>query len=182
MRFKKFLLTLLRPVWQLIVAILWQLVWLVPVGLGIWYIKRILPAALNAHFGVDQARDRLVSLEQFVDVIKSAGSLTSPSFLMNYMSAQFSKFAVTVQLHTALVTTQILESICLWGLNLLGIIAVIYAVIRVFRHFRSRVQTDYIATSVSKKIRPDIEELKEQIILLQQQVQELRHEYNVDKE
>ena len=182
MRFKKFLLALFRPVWHLIVAILWQLVWLVPVGLGIWYIKRILPAALNGHFGVDQARDRLVSLEKFVDVIKSAGSLTSPSFLMNYMSAQLSKFTVTAQLHTALMTTQILESMCLWGLNLLGIIAVVYAVIRVFRHFRTRIQTDYVATSVAKKIHPDIEELKEQIILLQQQVQDLKDEVAASKE
>lgn len=171
---KKALITLCRSVCRFIAAALWQLVWLIPLWGCCWYGKSVLPRLIRSHFGLDQLQDRLTSLEQFSDLMKNSSSLTNPTALMHYLSAQLSRFSLSTKLSTIEITANILEKICIWGLNLLWIAAVIYAVIRTFKLYRHKSDTYETATTVAQQILPHLVLLQQEIITLQEQVQSLK--------
>ena len=171
---KNTLVAIARPICRLIAAALWQLIWLVPVWFICWYGKSALPQMIRAHFGADQARDRLTSLEQFAELMKSNASLTNPTAFMHYLSAQLSKFSAATKLNTIEITSGILQSICLWGLNLLWIIAIIYAVIRTIRLYRAKSEIRSTAIAIAKQLQPQIFILQQEILALREEIQELK--------
>ena len=173
---KKTLLAIAYRFCRLVSSALWQLLWLIPVGVLCWYGKTILPQAIQNHFGLDQARDRLTSLEQFAEVMKNNSSLTNPTALLHYISASFSKFAATTRLSTLEITTNILQNICLWGLNILWIVAVIYAIIRTIRLYKAKSSTYEIAASVTRQIQPQLILLQQEIAALRDEIQSLKEE------
>ena len=127
---KKTLVAIARPICRLIASALWQLLWLLPLSVVYWYSKQALPNMIRSHFGVDQAQAKLSSLEQFAELMKNNSSLTNPTAILHYLSAQLSKFSAATKLSTIEITSNILQTICLWGLNILWILALVYAVIR----------------------------------------------------
>ena len=173
---KKALIAIARPICRLISAALWQLVWLVPLWGIYWYGKHALPSMIQAHFGVDQAQDRLASLEHLAEVMKNNASLTNPAAILHYLSAQLSKLSTTLKLNSIEMTSNIIQTICLWGLNILWILALIYALIRTIRLYRSKSEIHDTANAVAKQIHPQIVLLKHEIASLREEIQNLKNE------
>ena len=171
---KKAFITIFRPICRLISAILWQLIWFIPVSCLYWYAKQIVPNMLRAHFGIDQAQDRLSSLEQFADLMKNNASLTNPTALLHYLSAQFSRFSVATKLNTMEMTCNILQTICLWGLNILWVLAIIYAIIRALRHYRNKSEIYATSMAIKKQLQPQLILLQQEIATLHREIQELK--------
>ena len=177
---KKTLLAIAYRFCRLVAAALCQLLWLIPVGILCWYGEKALPSFIQNHFGLDQARDRLTSLEQFAEVMKNNSSLSNPTAFLHYLSALFSKFAATTKLSTIEITTNILQNICLWGLNILWILAVIYAIIRTLRLYRAKSTTYDIAASVTRQIQPQLILLQEEIAALREEIQSLKEDKMIE--
>ncbi len=174
MHFKKFILSLARFICRIISSILWQLVWLLPLWCLLWYGRFKLPQFMKIHFGIDQIQDRLVSLEHFTEVMKANSSLSNPSAILNYISAQLTKLNFTFKLNTTEMMAHIFQSTALWIMDAIWIIALVYAAIRAFRLFRTKSGQYDIAHQVAKQIAPEIFALRQEICILQQQVAELK--------
>ena len=166
---KQTLILIARPICRLVASALWQLIWLLPVWGMCWYGKVRFPEMIRAHFKVDQLEERLASVEKFAELMKNTASLSNPTALMHYISAQFSRFSVATKLNTMEMTSHFFQTLCLWGLNLIWILAVIYAVIRMVRSYRSRSQIFTTTTAVAR-------ELDSKFLLLQQEIMTLREE------
>ena len=93
---------------------------------------------------------------------------------MHYLSAQLSKFSAATKLNTLEMTSNILQTLCLWGLNLLWIIAVIYAVIRTFRLYRAKSQTYDTAIAMAKQLEPQLISLQQEIASLREEIYQLK--------
>ena len=170
----KTLVTIARPICRLIAAILWQLVWLVPVWLLCWYGKMTLPLKIRSYFGMDQAQDRLASLEQFAEVMKNNSSLTNPTAILHYLSAQLAKFSAVTKLNTLEITSNLLQTLCLWGLNLLWILALVYALVRILRLYRSKSATHETAVAVARQLQPQLILLRQELDALHEEIQDLK--------
>ena len=166
---KKTLISIARSICRLVSSALWQLVWLIPLGCLCWYGKAVLPLKIRTHFNVDQLQDRLFSLEKFADLMKDNVSISNPTALVHYLSAQLTKFSTTTKLNTIEMASNLIQTICLWGLNLIWIAAVVYAVIRTIRLYRAKTEIYTTAQTVSALLQP-------QLLLLQQEVASLREE------
>jgi len=166
---KKTFIMIAHHICRFVSSALWQLVWLVPVCVVCWYGKLVVPDMIHAHFRLDQAQDRLVSLEKFAEVMKANVSLSNPNALVHYISAQLTKFSVVAKLNTLEMTSNICESVCLWGINLLWIVAVIYAVIRTIRLYRAKSEMYETASTV-------VRQLESKFMLLHQEIAQLRDE------
>jgi len=173
---KKFWLGCARIFCRFIAATLWQLIWLVPVALLCWYGKLVVPSWIHARFNIDQTHDRLVSLEHFADMMKQNSSLSNPTALLHYISAQMAKISVSVKLNTLEATSDILQNVCIWILNLLWILAVVYAVVRIVRAYRARSQAYVLAQQVAYQIRPDILSLQNEVAALRAEIQSLKQQ------
>jgi len=174
MRLKKFFLFIAHFVCRLISSVLWQLVWLLPLWGLLWYGRFKLPLFIKSHFGVDQIQDRLVSLEHFVEVMKENSSISNPSSIFNYISAQLTKLNFTLKLNTAEMISNIFQSTLLWFMDAIWFIALIYAIIRAIRLFREKSGRYNMAHQIAKQITPEIFALRQDISALQQQVAELK--------
>lgn len=163
-----------RPICRLIASALWQLLWLLPLWCVCWYGKLALPKMIRAHFGVDQAQDRLESLTHYADLMKANTSLTNPTALMHYLSAQLSKLSVAAKLNTIEMTSNVLQTICIWGLNLVWICALIYAVIRTIRLYRAKTETFDTARAVAHQIQPQLVLMQQEIMALRDEIEELK--------
>lgn len=172
---KRFLLEFARLFCRFVSAVLWQASWFLPFWGLCWYGKLALPKIIRAQFGVEQAQDRLVSLDQLAEIMKQNTSLTNPTALLHYVSAQLSKMSVSVKLNTLEVTSNIMETLALWAINMLWILALIYAIFRIFKSFRARSQAYALAHQVAKQIRPDIFSLQCELAALREEVQALRN-------
>jgi len=173
---RKFL-AVARPICRMIASLLWQLVWLLPFEGICLYLRIRIPTIINAHFGVDQLQDRLVSLEHFADYMKATSSISNPSAMFQYLSAQINKLAVSTRLHTVQMTADVIQSICLWGLSLLMICGVIYAVIRAFRQYRAKSEIYETAITIEKTLSAEFRSLHAEIEKLQQQIAHLQQNY-----
>lgn len=176
---KKLFLAVARPVCRLIVCFLWQLIWLLPVAIGYFYGKSILPTLIRKHFAVDQLQDQLVSLDKFAEVMKNNSSLTNPSAAFQYITTLVSKFSVSAKLNTLEMTSDILQSLAVFGLNLLAIIALIYAVIRTFRLYRSKTETFDTAAVVVAQLHPQLQALHQEILALQDELQKMKEQHRL---
>ena len=67
-----------------------------------------------------------------------------------------------------------LQSICLWGLNLLWILAIIYAIIRTIRLYRSKSEIYETSLIISKQLQPQFLLLQQEIADLRQEIQDLK--------
>lgn len=176
---KKTFLAIARPICRFIASALWQLVWLVPVWCVCWYGKITLPQMIRGHFGVDQAQDRLASLEHLAEVMKANTSLTNPTALMHYLSAQLSRFSISTKLSTLEMTSNVLQTICIWGLNLIWVAALIYAVIRTFKTYKSKTETYDTAAAVVRHLQPQLLLMQQQIMALRDEVHELKQTHRL---
>ena len=171
---ESFGMKLMRRVCRFIAAILWQLVWLVPVCGLCWYGKLVLPQMVRAQFGIDQTQDRLLSLEPFAEIMKHNTSFSNPTALLHYVSAQLSKISVSMKLNTLEASSEIFQTVCIWLINILWIVAVIYAVIRVFKTYRSKSKEYALAQRVARQIQPDIWALQREVMVLREEIQSLK--------
>ncbi len=179
---KKTLMAIARPICRMTAGFLWQLIWLAPVYLFCWWGKMHFPHAIRTHFGLEQAQDRLTSLERFSEVMKNNVSLSNPAALGSYLSTQLSKFSMAAKLNTLEMTSGLTESLCVWWLNLLWIVAVIYAVIRTFRYYRAEKATYDAAQAVSHQLQPAFYALQQEIIALRLELAQLKEEKLCTKE
>lgn len=171
---KKKLFALARSFCRLISCFLWQLIWLIPVGIFYFYGKLTFPSLIERKFALDQFQDRLISLEHFSATMKDNVSFTNPSALFQYLSAQLTKFSVSAKLNTLEMTSDILQSLCLLGLNIFVIIALIYAFMRSFRLYRSKTEIYDTAHSVVDLLAPQLNLLHQEVLALQDELQTLK--------
>lgn len=164
----------MRIICRFIASILWQLVWLIPLWGLCWYGKLFLPKLIRSQFAIDQLKDRLVSLEQFAEIMKKNTSFSNPTALIHYVSTQLAKISETVKLNTLEVTSDILQNLCVGVINLLWIVALIYAVIRVFKTFHAKTQEYALAHQVARQMQPDIWALQKEVMALRQEIQSLK--------
>ena len=176
MKFKAFFISFFRPIFRLIISALWQLVWLAPVALLYWYAQRTLPSFIQAHFGLETIQNKMNTLDNVAEVMKSSTSLTNPTALLHYVSTQLSKLALSFQLNATQMTASVLQSLCSWGLDILWIIAVIYALIRTIRTYRSKSEVYQTALSVVQQLEPQLSSLKEELEALRVEVQQFKQQ------
>lgn len=174
MTLKQNLVAVARPICRMIAALLWQAVWLIPFWAICLFAKWRLPFLIKSHFGIDQIQDRLTSLDHFAEVMKATTSVTNPTALLKYISTQFSKFTLSTRLYTIEMTSNMLQSACLWGLNLLMVAALVYAVIRALRLYRSKSEIYDTARTVSLVLRPEFYQLQMEIEKLREEIQQLK--------
>ena len=171
---KKTFVMISRHICRLIASALWQLVWLVPICVVCWYGKLVVPNIIHSHFRLDEAQDRLVSLEKFAEVMKANTSLSNPTALVHYISAQLTKFSIAAKLNTLEMTSNICETVCLWGINLLWIVALIYAVIRTIRLYRAKSEVFETACTVVRQLEPRLMLMHQDISKLREEIQTLK--------
>ena len=171
---KKFLISLSRVICRLIASVLWQLVWLFPLWGACWYGKMVFPQLIREHFGLEQMQNELAAWQQVAELMKSNTSLTNPTALMHYLSAQLSKLPLTAKINTLEVTCGVLQSLCVWGLNLVLILSLIYAIIRAIRLYRSKTETYETAVVVVRQLQPQLAKLHQEICTLQQELQDIK--------
>lgn len=171
---KKFWLACARKICRLVVATLWQLVWFIPFCGLCWYGKVILPEMIQQQFNIEQTQERLVSLEKFAEAMKQNTSLSNPTALWHYVSAQLNRISVSVKLNTLEATCDMLQNLCIWTIYLLWILAIIYAIIRIIRAYRAKTQAYSVAVQVVHQIRPDILILQNEVAALRAELQSLK--------
>ena len=171
---KRFLLALARMICRFVAVVLGQLLWLVPLWGLCWYGKMALPQLIYTKFGIDQTQDRLASLETFAEMMKQNTSLSNPTALLHYVSAQLSKISVAIKLNTLETTGNVLAILGVGLINLLWILAVVYAVIRIVRVYREKSHEYALAQQITKQLRPDILDLQCEVAALREEVRALR--------
>ena len=75
--------------------------------------------------------------------------------------------------------SNLLQTLCIWGLNAIWIVAIIYAVIRTFRHYRARTETNIIAQTVVTRLTPQLTHLQQEITKLHEEIQNLKQSSTV---
>ena len=173
---KKVFVMMTHSICRLFAAALWQLVWLIPVGGSCVYAKFVLPNMIRAHFGVVKMQGEVVALDRIAELMKANASLKNPTALMHYVSAQLSKFSATAKLSTLEMTSNILETLCVWGLNILLFVAVVYAIIRTIRAYRRKTETYDTARAVVRQVQPELQQLHQEIAILRQEIQYLKQQ------
>ncbi len=171
---KKILLVFARIICRFVAVVLGQLVWLMPLWGLCWYAKLNLPNFIYTHFGIDQTQDRLASLESFAEVMRQNTSLTNPTTLLNYIGVQLSKISVALKLNTLAATGHIMEVLGVGLINLVWILALLYAVIRIVRVYREKSHEYALAQQITKQLRPDILDLQCEVAALREEVRALR--------
>ena len=173
---KKFWLACARRFCRLVAATLWQLVWFIPVSLLCWYGQLVLPDIIYHQFKIEQTQERLASLEQFAEAMKQNTSLSNPTALWHYISAQLSKISASVKLNTLETTNEVLQNLCIWAIDIIWILAVFYAIIRIVRAYRAKTQAYAVGVQVVHQIRPDILAIQNEISALKAEILSLKQQ------
>lgn len=176
---KKFLMHLGRVICRFVAAVLWQLVWLVPFWGLCWYGKKVLPGIIRSQFGVEQAQRKFDSLDQLAELMKQNTSLSNPTAVLHYMSAQMSKISMSVKLNTLEATSYAFETLAVWVVNLLWIAALVYAVFRVFKAYQAKTHEYALACQVVRQLQPDFVALQNEIAALRGEIYALKHQGDI---
>jgi len=178
---KSCLISICRPICRLISCILWQLPWLGLIAGGVWWYKKTLPIAIQHHFGLDQADLSLQQTIERIKILKSVTSLSNPSSFISYLSALLDRTSANAKYTSLQLVSNTAETLVIFALNLLLILACIYALYRVYKAFRADTQKYHFVKSIVNQINPNIEALHAQISLLQQEIDELKNELHRKK-
>ena len=106
--------------------------------------------------------------------MKSTTSVTNPTAILQYISAQFNKFTLSTRLYTTEFTSHLFQLVCIWGLNLLMALAVFYAVIRALRLYKSKSTLYDTTKSIRLALKPDFYQLQTEIDALRQELHQLK--------
>ena len=175
-KFKNITMATSRRICRLIACALWQLPWLGIVAGAVWWFKRVLPMSIRGHFGLDQAQDRLTSLTAYAKTLKGMTSISNPASFFSYLSALLEKTNANAKYATLQITVSTAEAIVLWALDLIFVIACVYAVYRVYKAYRADTKTYELSKTIVNQINPQIEALNAQLASVQQELDELKNE------
>ena len=161
-------------------AFLGQLIWLIPLGVGGGYVYTKLPEWSESYFGVFAAQQlarewhaRLAELSEPV--------LWNPSTIAAYLKALFVSVATTSKAYTLVSLAGMITGIGRLILDILGVVAIVYAVLRMKRAYRSKTQVHDVSAAVCQSLLPEIEKMQVQIAELAQQVERLSQTLDVEK-
>ena len=175
------MISVCRPIYRFISCALWQLPWFGLVAGGVWWYKKTLPVAIQHHFGVDQADIYLQQAVERVRILKNITSISNPSSFISYLSALFDRTSANAKYTSLQLVANTAESITIWALDIIFILACVYALYRVYKAFRADTQKYHFTKSIVNQINPNIEALHAQISLLQQEVDALKDELHHQK-
>ncbi|MBP5343972.1 MAG: hypothetical protein J6Y85_02735 [Alphaproteobacteria bacterium] len=178
---KSFFISIFRPICRLISCTLWQLPWFGVIAGGVWWYKQTLPVAIQHHFGLDQADLSLQQSLERVRILKGMTSFSNPGSLVSYLSALFDRTSANAKYTSLQMIAGTAETVTIWALDLIFILACVYAVYRIYKAFRADTQKYHFAKSIVNQINPNIEALHSQITLLQQEIDELKNELHNKK-
>lgn len=178
---KNIIVSICRPICRLIACILWQLPWLGIFAGGVWWCKHKIPTAIHAHFGLDQAKEDLSFVVAMTKTLKSQASFTNPTAFFSYLGALLERTSTNAKYAALQMTANTAESIIIWGLDLILVLACIYAVFRVYKAWRADTKTYEMTKTIVNQITPSIEALSAQITILQQEVSDLKDELKSKK-
>ncbi len=155
---------------RLILAIVGQALWVVPVGIAGYYAYHHLGGWCDAYFGIEEARQRALALAQQADRL-SEPVLMTPGALWVYGKAFFASTGAGAKLYTLTAASGLVAGIGCLILYILGILGAIYAVLRVKRSYARHAQRDAIVQQVCREIMPELAALKQQVAELKSLVQ-----------
>ena len=178
---KNVIVSICRPICRLVACILWQLPWLAIIAGGVWWFKHKIPAAIHTHFGLDQAKENVDFITAMAKTLKSQASFTNPSAFFSYLAALLERTSANAKYTAVQMTASTAESIVIWGLDLVLVLACVYAVFRVYKAWRSDTKTYEMTKTIVNQVTPHIEALSAQIAVLQQEVSDLKDELKSKK-
>jgi len=178
---KKYTNSIKSKILRLLGACLGQLIWLLPLGIGGWYAYTKLPEWSESYFGVAAAQQlaqgwniRLAELSEPV--------LWNPATIAAYLKALFASVAATSKLYTLVSLAGMVSGIGRLVFDILGVLAIIYAILRMKRAYRAKTQVHDVAVAVSQSLLPEIEKMQAQISELTQQVNRLTQMIPTEKQ
>jgi len=178
---KKVIISICRPICRLVACILWQIPWFGVCTGGIWWLKHILPNAINQHFGVTQASENLTIASEYVKALKDITSFTNPTSFISYFSALLDRASASAKYTYLNLIAKTSEAFLTWTLNIVFVFVCIYAICRIYKAFRADTKTYVLTKNIVNQISPGIAALQEQVTALQQEMLELKNELRAQK-
>lgn len=129
---------------------------------GAWYLKRIMPAAIADFFGLPNAQIMAGLMARRVEYLRE--TLSFPLGLPQYLSAQTANLTAAAKLTTIELTTNISLVVLTFFLNVIVIMAVVYVVFRLLKHYKARASENRTAILVTNRLLPVLEEINANIL------------------
>ena len=153
----------------LVGALLGQLIWLIPLEIGGWYVYTKLPEWSESYFGIyaaqQMAHDWSVRLAELSEPV-----LWNPATISAYLKALFMSMSTASKVYTLVSLAGIVSGVGRLMTDILGIVAILYAIIRMKRAYRAKTQVHDVAEAVVQILLPEIKKLQTDISELARQI------------
>jgi len=139
-----------------------QCLWLIPLLIGCWYVKKHLSVWCDDYFGIAAAQQRIAVL---TERLNRAGEpvLWNPATIAAYVKIGFLSLAAATKLNSLLLVSATSAKIGTLLITIIQFLAIFYAFIRLKRAYRAETQTQSVANTVCRSLIPEIEALRAEI-------------------
>ena len=139
-----------------------ECLWLIPLLIGCWYVKKHLSVWCDDYFGIPATEQRIAVL---TERLNRAGEpvLWNPATIATYVKIGFLNLTAATKLNSLLLVSGLSAKIGSILASILQFLAIVYALIRLKRAYRSETQTRSVANSVCRALIPEIEALRAEI-------------------
>ena len=145
---------------RLIISVLWQVPWFGSVWIVIWYVQKNLVTYLTVAFELSAHINNAHLLSERTNLLKKGLSLTNPMGYADYIGAVSADIFAQAKVSTIQQTIRLLSGFFDGVLDIVWMIACVYAFFRVLRTYKSKTQENDIANAVVSKLLPILTEIK----------------------
>ena len=154
--------TVFKKIKRLLMAILLQCLWLIPLSALVWYGKKHIGSWCTDYFGLNEAQKMA---EAFAKQAQRTGSprMWNPGAIALHLKSLFLSITAAAKYNSLTTISDIISKLVSIILSIVQFLAVIYAIIRAKRAYFAQKHTDTIANTFCREIMPEIESLHAEI-------------------
>lgn len=139
-----------------------QLIWIIPVLGGGYYIRENLPEWIDLYFGVTPAQKTAAALSARAELL-SEPVIMNPSAIAAYIKASFASMTAATKAYSLSSIAGITVSLGTMILNIGGIIAVIYGLMRIRKKYATQTHDTSLVHQICHEMMPRLEQIQEEI-------------------
>ena len=142
--------------------ILGQLIWIIPVLGGGYYVRENLPEWIDLYFGVTTAQKTAAALSARAELL-SDPVIMNPSAIAAYIKAAFASMTAATKAYSLSSVAGITVSLGTMILNIGGIIVFIYGLMRIRKKYATQTHDTSLVNQICNEITPRLEIIQKEI-------------------
>ena len=154
--------TFFKKTKRLLAALLLQCLWLIPLCILVWYVKKNIKPWCDNYFGLAEAQK---VADAFAKQAEKTGSpvMWNPGAIMIHLKSLFLSMTAAAKYSSLLTLSDICAKLVSVIFGAIRFLAIIYALIRTKRAYFTQKHTDTIANTLCREIMPEIDSLRAEI-------------------